>query len=183
MLQEEYIEFNKLIGLDIETPKLFDTFTCEIIEAQNGENDFQVIQCLFPAIKLKNIIIKRAGVKILLSADKYDLTLINDATIYWTFRRKNRKYLDLSHGWGSNSQWRTNLRLDIETDSSFIYNHKGKFNLTNLTPEILEELSQQNLEIQDAIELTKYRHFIKSKKDDNDLFPYEFRYEEKKNHA
>jgi hypothetical protein len=111
------------------------------------------------------------------------LDLINSASIYWTYRRKNRKYLDLSQGWGSNSQWRTDLRLDIETKDSFIYNQKGKFDLNNLTTELLEELRQQNLEIEEAIELTKYRHFVRSTKDDTDLFPYDFKYEEKKSHA
>jgi hypothetical protein len=180
LLIETYVDFTELIGLETEIPQLFDTFTCEIIEAQNGNNDFQIIDCLFPSVKLKNIILKRAGVKILLPENKYDLTLINNSTIYWAFRRKNRKYIDLSQGWGSNSQWRTDLRLDIETDSGFIYNHRGKFDLNNPTPELLNELSLQNLEIQDAIELTKYRHFIQSEKDDKDLFPFEFRYEEKK---
>lgn len=180
LLIETYVNFNELIGLETEMPKLFNTFNCEIIEAQNGYSDFKIIDCLFPAVKLKNLILKRAGVKILLSEDKYDLTLINNSTIYWTFRRKNRKYMDLSQGWGSNSQWRTDIRLDIETDSNFIYNHAGKLDLNKSTPELLNELNRQNLEIQDAIELTKYRHFIKSEKDDHDLFPYEFRYEERK---
>ena len=179
----EYIEFATLIGLDITTPKLFNTFDCEIIEIQAGKIDFQISECFFPAVKLKNLMIKRAGMRISLNPANYNLTLINNASIYWTFRRKNRKYLDLSQSWGSNSQWRTDLRLDIETNNSFIYNQKGKFDLNNLTTELIEELSQQNLEIQEAIELTKFRHFIKSTKDDTDLFPYDFKYEEKKNHT
>lgn len=179
----DYIAFNNLIGLETVTPKLFNTFDCEIIEAQEGEIDFEITECFFPAIKFKNLIIKRAGVKISLNPHNYNLDLTNNSSIYWTYRRKNRKCLDLSQGWGSNSQWRTDLRLDIETKDSFIYNLKGKFDLNNLTAELLEELSQQNLEIQEAIELTKYRHFIKSIKDDSDLFPYDFKYEEKKNHA
>lgn len=180
---QDYVAFNDLIGLETVTPKLFNTFDCEIIEAQEGENDFEITNCFFPAVKFENLIIKRAGVKIFLNPKNYNLALINNASIYWTYRRKNRKYLDLSQGWGSNSQWRTDLRLDIETKDSFIYNQKGKFDLNNLTPELLEELRQQNLEIQEAIELTKYRHFVKSTKDDSDLFPYDFKYEEKKNHA
>jgi hypothetical protein len=179
----EYISFNDLIGLETRTPKSFNSFDCEIIKTREGENDFLISECFFPSVRFKNLIIKRAGVKISLNPQNYNLTLINNATIYWAYRRKNRKYLDLSQGWGSNSQWRTDLRLDIETKDSFIYNQKGKFDLNYLTTELLEELSQQNLEIQEAIELTKYRHFIKSTKDDTDLFPYDFKYEEKKNHA
>ncbi|GAB4448667.1 MAG: hypothetical protein Fur0028_03780 [Bacteroidales bacterium] len=179
----EYIAFIDLIGLESTTPQSFSTFDCEIIEAQEGENDFHISECFFPAVKLKNLIIKRAGVKVLLNPQNYNLTLINNASIYWAYRRKNRKYWDLSQGWGSNSQWRTDLRIDVETKESFIYNLKGKFDLSNLTSELSEELSRQNLELQEAIEITKYRHFIKSTKDDIDLFPYDFKYEEKKNHA
>ncbi len=179
----EFIAFIDLIGLEAKTPKTFDTFDCEIIEAQEGENDFYISEYCFPTIKLQNLIIKRAGVKILLNPQNYNLTLINKASIYWTYRRKNRKYLDLSQGWGSNSQWRTDFRIDIETNDSFIFNLNGKFDLCNLTQELTEELNQQNLELQEAIELTKFRHFIKSTKDDTDLFPYDFKYEEKKNYA
>ena len=176
----EYIEFNNLLGLEITTPFSFKPFNCEIIEAQIGMNDFEIIECNFPAVKLNNLMIKKAGVKILLNPDKFNLNLINKASIYWAFRRKNRKYFDLSQGWGSNSQWRTDLRLDIETENSYIYNVTGKFNLNSPTIELMEELNQQDLELNEAVELTVFRHFMKCTKDDSDLFPYDFRFEEQK---
>ena len=176
----EYIEFNNLLGLEITTPFSFKPFNCEIIEAQIGMNDFEIIECNFPAVKLNNLMIKKAGVKILLNPDKFNLNLINKASIYWAFRRKNRKYFDLSQGWGSNSQWRTDLRLDIETENSYIYNVTGRFNLNSPTIELTEELNQQDLELNEAVELTVFRHFMKCTKDDSDLFPYDFRFEEQK---
>lgn len=176
----EYIEFNNLLGLEITTPFSFKPFNCEIIEAQIGMNDFEIIECNFPAVKLNNLMIKKAGVKILLNPDKFNLNLINKASIYWAFRRKNRKYFDLSQGWGSNSQWRTDLRLDIETENSYIYNVTGRFNLNSPTKELTEELNQQDLELNEAVELTVFRHFMKCTKDDSDLFPYYFRFEEQK---
>lgn len=176
----EYIEFNNLLGLEITTPFSFKPFNCEIIEAQIGMNDFEIIECNFPAAKLNNLMIKKAGVKILLNPDKFNLNLINKASIYWAFRRKNRKYFDLSQGWGSNSQWRTDLRLDIETENSYIYNVTGKFNLNSPTIELMEELNQQDLGLNEAVELTVFRHFMKCTKDDSDLFPYYFRFEEQK---
>jgi len=176
----EYIEFNNLLGLEITTPFSFKPFNCEIIEAQIGMNDFEIIECNFPAVKLNNLMIKKAGVKILLNPDKFNLNLINKSSIYWAFRRKNRKYFDLSQGWGSNSQWRTDLRLDIETENSYIYNVTGRFNLNSPTIELTEELNQQDLELNEAVELTVFRHFMKCTKDDSDLFPYYFRFEEQK---
>lgn len=177
----EFEEFISLIGLDVITPNTFNPFNCEIIHAQEGENNFEIIESYFPAVKLKNMIIKRAGMKISLKAIDYNLTLINNASIYWTFRRKNRIYFDLSQGWGSNSQWSTDLRLDLETNNHFVYNQNGRFDLNHVTPELLDELNQQNLEIQEAIDLTRFRHFVTSTKDDSDLFPYDFKYEEEKN--
>ena len=177
----EFEEFISLIGLDVITPNMFNPFNCEIIHAQEGENNFEIIDSYFPAVKLKNMIIKRAGMKISLKATDYNLTLINNASIYWTFRRKNRKYFDLSQCWGSNSQWSTDLRLDLETNNHFVYNQNGRFDLNHVTPELLDELNQQNLEIQEAIDLTRFRHFVTTTKDDSDLFPYDFKYEEEKN--
>lgn len=176
----EYVEFNNLIGLDTIFATSFNAFDCEILEAHVGENDFQINECLFPAVRLENLMLKRAGVKISLNPKNHNLTLVNNASIYWAFRRKNRRYLDLSQGWGSNSQWRTDIRLDIETNNSFIYNLKGTLNLNNPTTEQLYYIEEQGLEIEEAIELTKFRHFITSTKDDSDLFPYDFKYEEKK---
>ncbi len=175
----EYIAFTDQIGLETGVPAYFHSFDCEIMEAQEGETDFKITEHCFPAVKLKNLMIKRAGVKISLNPQHFDLTQINAASIYWTSRRKNRKYQDQSQGWGSNSQWRTDLRLDLETTDHFIYNLQGTFDLTKATNDQQYEL--YDLELQEAIELTRFRHLMQSAKDDTDLYPYSFRYVEKKN--
>lgn len=176
----DYIEFNHLIGLETFTPESFDTFDCEIIDVHAGTRDFQIIEQFFPAVKLKNLIIKRAGVKLALNPTLYDLELINQAAIYWTFWRKNRKYFDLSQGWGSNSQWRTDFRLDLETKDHFIYNILGEQDLNTPNSDTFTQLHHDNLEIKEAIELVKFRHFIACPKDDSDLFPYDYKYIESK---
>lgn len=141
---KEYLEFIDLIGLEHFHPKTYDTFNCEIIESkEEGENNFKIVECLFPTVKLKNLLIKRAGVVITNNKQDYNLDLVNNATIYWAFRRKNRKYLDLSQGWGSNSQWRTEFRLDIETEKAFVYNFNGKLDLNALTDETVKDLEDK----------------------------------------
>ena len=177
----EYIEFTHLIGLETFTPESFHTFNCEIMDVQAGTCDFKIIEQYFPAVKLKNLIIKRAGVKLSLNPTHYDLELINQAAIYWTFRRKNRKYFDLSQGWGSNSQWGTDFRLDFETKDCFIYNILGKQDLNTPNSDTITELHDSNLEIEEAIELVKFRHFMACPKDDSDLFPYDYKYSQLKN--
>lgn len=176
----EYIKFCKLIGLQVSTPTLFHDFDCEIIEATSGKTNFHINKCFFPAIKLKNLVIKRAGLKVFLNNRIFDLNLVNNSKIYWTSRRKNRKYHDLSLGWGSNSQWRTDFRLDIETEDHFIYNYEGRVNLNTSKIDQDNKFDDNYLSIEEAIELTKARHFIHYKKEDSDLFPYDFRYDEVK---
>jgi hypothetical protein len=184
----EYLEFIDLLGLEAKYQEDFNPFYCEIFEARVGSDNFKIEKSLFPVIKLKNLVLKRCGIQITVNPKDNNLALINNAKIYWTFRRKNRKYQDLSHGWASNSQWRTGFRIDLETDEKYIYNHHGKYSLNDLTKELVEELKRQNLELNEAIELIRNRQFIECTKDDSDLFPYDFRYEESKkamhiNHA
>jgi hypothetical protein len=176
----EYIDFNELLGLSTGMPKTFHPSDCEIVEAQPGDDDFRVTKHFFPSSRLDNLIIKRAGVGITLSAQQYDLSIANSAVLYWASWRKNRKRKDLSDGWGSNSRWRTDARLDFEAEDRVIYNVGGELNLNSVTAELISELAKWDLTVEDAIELTKFRHFVKSTKDDSDLFPYYFRYEEKK---
>ena len=180
---DEYVSFVKLLGLEILVPKIYRPFDCEILESIENKNNFEIIECIFPVVKLKNLLIKRGGVIISNNSKEYNLNLINNAKMFWAYWRKNRKYEDLSHGWGSNSQWRTEIRLDIETDDEFIYNFQGKHDLNNVSNETRNELREQNLEINEAIELLVNRQFIKCTKDDNDVFPYDFKYVENKNRA
>ena len=175
---DEYIEFVKLLGFEINYPSNFSPFDCEIIETKRGKNNFDIMEYLFPSIRLKGLMVKRAGVIISNSPDNYDLNLINNAKIFWSYRRKNRKHEDLSHGWGSNSQWRTDFRFDVETENLFIYNIKGKYNLNNIDKEVLNELNEQNLELNEIIELLVNRQFVKCAKNEEDIFPYDFKYSE-----
>ncbi len=179
---EEYCEFIKVIGLEIKILPVFTPFYCEIIEAKEDSIDFCIKNISFPAVHLGNLVLKKAGVIVGLNTNNYNLSLVNNATIYWAFRRKNRKHQDLSHGWGHNSQWRTDFRFDLETEGSFIYNLYGSKDLSSNNDSVKNELKEQGLLLIEAIELTKNRHFITSVKNDGDLFPYDFKYVEDKKH-
>ena len=178
---KEYEHVVTSLGCQIIAPNSFDSFHCEIIEARENESNYELIETLFPAVVLGDLLIKKAGVIAGFNSNDYDLTRINNSKIYWAFRRKNRAYHDLSHGWGHNSQWRTEFRFDVETEDSFIYNLYGDKNLLELNEDLEAELDEQNLSLEEAIELTKNRHFICVEKDDEDLFPYCFKYVEQKN--
>jgi len=64
----------------------------------------------------------RAGVTVRGGTHFIEKNIAETSKIYFTFRRNNRPYEDLSHGWGHNSQWRTDFRRDYVTDSEFYYN-------------------------------------------------------------
>jgi len=176
----EYEKFAELLGLKVLYPKVFHAFDCEIFESIPGENNFEIVKISIPSLWLKNLMIKRAGVTTTNNPKDYDLNLINDACIFWAFRRKNRGYYDESQGWGSNSQWRTRFRIDIETETSYIYNIDGKYSLNDPTDKALIEVREQKLELQKAIELLKNRLCINDTVDSDWAYPYNFKYVEYK---
>lgn len=180
---EEYAEFAQLLGLEVGYPKYYDNFYCEILRAQKGKESFKIDEVVYPALSFSGLLINKAGVEITLAPENYDIRLINNAKLYWAYWRKNRETNDMSAGWGSNSQWRTEFRIDIETKDRYYYNCEGKYDLSIITPFIEKELKAFGFETEEAIEMVKFRHFVKSKKDDRDVFPYDFRYNESKEEA
>ncbi|MEV4706843.1 hypothetical protein [Actinoplanes sp. NPDC049316] len=42
--------------------------------------------------------------------------------LYWASWRRYRPAVDLSHGWGSNSRWRTSFRRDYRLTDRLAYN-------------------------------------------------------------
>ncbi len=179
----EYIKFIEAIGLKVINLYEYTPFHHEIFEAVTGEVNFQISKMLFPPVILRGLLIKRGGVVITLNPMSFDLDTVNNSTIYWAYRRKNRKYADLSQGWGSNSQWRTKFRFDFDQGEYYLYNSEGKIDLNSPSQKDIDDLNEGNLSLNEAVEITVNRHFITSKKRDTDLFPYDYKYLEKKNHS
>jgi len=177
----EYVDFARLLGLRPVVTDRYIPFYNEIIIAIEDKNNFQIKECLYPAFMLDNLLIKKAGVFITLNPTQYNLNIVNNSTIYWAYRRKNRNYRDLSQGWGSNSQWRTGFRFDFDKENTFFYNVTGNIDLSVPGEEVLKILEEESLTHAEAIELTVNRHFITSDKPDNDLFPYDYKYFENHN--
>ena len=177
---EHILEFIDKIGLTSKPVNYFHTFSCEIIEAIPGEKNFDIAKVFFPSIFIENLIIKRAGVQITLNPIQFNLKLVNNTSIYWEHIRKNRNFYNQSQGWGGNSQWRTCFRIDLETKENYIYNFNGNLNLNKPSSKEIDYLKDNGIKLEEAIELLKYRHFLNVSKNDNDLYPYQFRFEEEK---
>ncbi|MEU9043837.1 MULTISPECIES: hypothetical protein [unclassified Kitasatospora] len=96
----------------------FDPFLHEIVEVEQAEDPqapIEVLAVRHPGLMLGELLFNRAGVRIRAGAAHAERGVADRSPLYWTFRRADRPTRDLSHGWGGNSQWRTDLRLDYRT--------------------------------------------------------------------
>jgi hypothetical protein len=88
--------------------------------------------------------------------------LAEQSTMYWTWRRKHRPVEDMSHGWGSNSQWRTRFRRDYLIGGHVYYNVDAKERATD--PE--------------SIELVRHRCYVQSTRTYEETSPWSEKYDE-----
>ncbi|MDL2302874.1 hypothetical protein LJC28_00590 [Dysgonomonas sp. OttesenSCG-928-D17] len=79
---KEYENFINLLGLTLKENIEYNSFYCEIINAIDGNDDFKIIENYHPPIILGNLLIKKGGVKITLNTQKYNLSIINNSTLY-----------------------------------------------------------------------------------------------------
>ncbi|MEV7774731.1 hypothetical protein [Kitasatospora sp. NPDC086791] len=96
----------------------FDPFLHEIVEVEQAEDPqapIELLEVRRPGLTLGELLFVRAGVRIRAGAAHAERGVADRFPLYWTFRRADRTTHDLSHGWGGNSQWRTDFRLDYRT--------------------------------------------------------------------
>lgn len=118
----------------------------------------------------------RAGVSAIGGRHVCSAPLAQTSTLYWAYRRKYRPYVDLSHGWGSNSQWRTSFRRDYRIDGHLYYNVDGEHDLSlhKLTGPCSGSGNEtDSLTRQERLELLIHRCFITTDKPGSALWPYD----------
>lgn len=71
------------------------------------------------------------------------------STLYWAWWRRNRSTHDRSHGWGGNSQWRTDFRRDYRADGQLFYNVDAAHRV--------DRADGEDLPLDDLLELLRYR--------------------------
>ena len=173
--QHDYVAFAEALGLAVARSPSFSPFYHEIVEVERADDDRQPVSLLgyfWPCLMLGDMLFSRAGVRVCGGSKHISKDVAESSTLYWAYRRKNRPYQDLSHGWGSNSQWRTAFRRDYRVGQELYYNVDGKHNLGVLesTPEDRDDLSRE-----ERIELLTNRCFILATKSHGDLWPYDDR--------
>jgi hypothetical protein len=87
----------------------FSPFHHEIfgVSADETVDTVTVENILWPGFRFGDLLFCRAGVHVRAPSHLLDAAAATTSTLYFTNRRTPRRTSDLSHGWGSNSQWRT----------------------------------------------------------------------------
>ena len=174
--EDEFRHFSQSIGLDVVLPDQYSPFHHEIVGLLRSTDAAQPVQLSsyhWPCLMLGPLLFMRAGVTVSAGSSFMTPEVAEKSTLYWAHRRKNRPHLDLAHGWGSNSSWRTSFRRDYYLDDRLHFNVDGKNDLSKLRAGVRNE---DGLSPEERMELVANRCFVVSAKDDDDLFPFDDRF-------
>ncbi|PTA47857.1 hypothetical protein [Micromonospora sp. RP3T] len=119
-----YHRFGTAIGATFTDPDRFHPFLHEIVEAEPADDPRQepvLIGQWWPGCLVGSLLLVRGGASVMAGTDHLDPVLATTSTLYWAWRRRYRDVADLSHGWGSNSQWGTEFRRDYALPDRFVY--------------------------------------------------------------
>ncbi|MCX5400970.1 hypothetical protein [Streptomyces sp. NBC_00102] len=127
---EQYLHLFTALGLEPFRPTgPFDPFLHEIVEveqAEDPEEAARVTGTVWPGLWLGPLLFSRAGVRVRAGAHHAERGVADRSPLHWTFLRRHRPTVDLSQGWGGNSQWRTDFRLDHLTPTGRRVNAGGR---------------------------------------------------------
>lgn len=167
--------FHERLGFEICSKTEYHPFFHEILsvrQSPNAADPVNIDDCAWPPLMLGNLMFCRAGCSVTAGSQRALESVADRSTLYWTYRRNDRRCRDLSHGWGHNSEWRTSLRRDYLSEQQFHYNVDGKISLNDPSPDT------DDLPISTCIELVRHRCLVTSNMDDSDLWPYDYTYTE-----
>jgi hypothetical protein len=121
----DYVAFATAIGLQVVQEANFSPFFHEIVTVEQNPMAAAPVTLdreHWPALMLGDMMFSRAGVAVTGGRAHIRKEIAETSTMYWAFRRRNRRIYDLSVGWGSNSQWRTSFRRDYRIARSLYFN-------------------------------------------------------------
>ena len=186
---DDYVAYFEMLGFESQEPKEFNPFDCEIVrvdEAEPAREAIRLIEVLWPALYFGDMLFSRSGVRILAGKDVMDKGVAEESTLYWSYWRLGRETEDLSHGWGSNSQWSTDLRRDYRDSMGTWLN--VDYNLTTLKLRFVEGRTEDGMEyrlcrsidpkreekidVAKRIEILRYRSQLKDWGQDEYIWPY-----------
>lgn len=126
---EERNEWLRSLGMQQADQPTFHPFYHEIVDvdqATDPDEPITLVETLWPAFLLGHMLFCRAGVRVRGGQHFIRKDIAENSRLYWTYARHNRTAVDLSHGWGHNSQWSTDFRRDYVTQGAYYYNVDGE---------------------------------------------------------
>ena len=170
----EYLDFFNQLGFTTIEEMDFHPFYHEIVGVTPIGIKPHIESSKWSGLMLGNMLFSRAGVCISSNNQYIEKNISENSTLYWAYTRSSRSCYDLSHGWGSNSQWRTKFRRDYKSEHGLLYNVDATEDITyaNL------EAEENQLTREDFIELIRHRCMVKCSQDSSDLFPFNFKFTE-----
>jgi hypothetical protein len=168
--REEYAAFMEALGLSRIERSALHPFFHEVVTVEQLVEPAaaaRITQEYWPGYTLGPLLITRAGCTVAAGSGVMRKDLAEQSTLYWMRTRRNRPTEDQSHGWGSNSQWRTEFRLDYLLDGRLHYN-AGARKLGKVAGREMED----DLTSAEKLELLRFRCFVQCTKRDGDRWPY-----------
>lgn len=112
-VSEEQRVFWLQLGLEEEARREFSPLFHEIVQVTRDDSlSWPLIEReLWPCLRLGELVLARGGIHIRAPHRLIEKGLAESSTLFWAWWHQ-RAHEDLSHGWGSNSQWRTSFRRD-----------------------------------------------------------------------
>jgi hypothetical protein len=182
---EQHLDFFTNLGFTPFGRDAYSPFFYEIVEVEVDEavtNSIQVDHVYWPGFMFGDMLFARAGVRVRCKPGLLTKSIAEDSVLYFTYWRNRRKVADLAHGWGHNSQWRTEFRRDYLADGWFHYNVDAKRAVSDdngLSPNSHDD-DLDDLTENERVELLVNRCFVTCTKSDEDRWPYDDRYSEKR---
>lgn len=172
--QDEYVAFMTALGLSVVEELSFKPFHHEVVHITAEEDPkapVQIVETLWPCLMLGSMLFSRAGVGVRAGSQHLRAELAASSALYWTFQRRNRTASDLSHGWGHNSQWRTEFRRDYRFGRDLHLNVDARCHISEPGP---PGSPPSLLTSEQRVELLIHRCYVTLSEQDEDEFPYWF---------
>lgn len=163
----EYARFMDALGLEAVERAGFHPFFHEVVTVdQLDEEDAapEVAEVYWPGYSLGPLLISRAACRVRGGQRHLLKEVAERSTLYWAYARNHRPAEDLSRGWGSNSQWRTEFRRDYALDGRLFYNVDARERPGG---------PDGDLDAAERAELLRHRCFVTCTKPSDDLWPYD----------
>ena len=164
--RDEYARFLDALGLEPLEHAEFHPFLHEVVTVDQLAEDRaapKVVEVYWPGCSLGPLLISRVGCRVEAGRGHMVKEIAERSTLYWAYARNNRNAEDLSTGWGSNSQWRTDFRRDYMLEDRLYYNVDATG----------QDDGEPDLDEAESLELLRHRCFVTCGKPSEDRCPYD----------